>query len=341
MRSWRSGSSRSGWPRGCCPRVHEYAARFGLTTERLSLAAPGCLVMHPGPMNEGVEIAPDVANGPRSLITEQVANGVPVRMAVLALCTGVAGRMSATATRAVRGEVGEHASLELTAWALDPVAGRSGPARLVVRDGILESIAWLDDAPGRRRSRRHRGTRLPRPPRASSRARQRGRGDRRQRARGGGPRRVHRGVRDAQHDAADRQRGGGPGDPRAPRPRPARPSGCCRSAPPPRVGRGSASRRSASSSTPAPSAFSDDGAPIQATELFRNALAYAGMLGVPADRPSRGSGADGRRRGARRPRRDRARAARLARRPPRPTPSPATSPSSRRSSATSRPPGCT
>lgn len=75
---------------GLLPSVHEYAARFGLTTERLSLAAPGCLVMHPGPMNEGVEIAPEVANGPRSLITEQVANGVPVRMAVLALCTGVA-----------------------------------------------------------------------------------------------------------------------------------------------------------------------------------------------------------------------------------------------------------
>jgi aspartate carbamoyltransferase catalytic subunit len=75
---------------GLLPSVHEYAARFGLTTERLSAAAPGCLVMHPGPMNEGVEIAPDVANGPRSLITEQVANGVPVRMAVLALCTGAA-----------------------------------------------------------------------------------------------------------------------------------------------------------------------------------------------------------------------------------------------------------
>ena len=75
---------------GLLPSVHEYAARFGLTTERLSLAAPGCLVMHPGPMNEGVEIAPDVANGPRSLITEQVANGVPVRMAVLVLCTGAA-----------------------------------------------------------------------------------------------------------------------------------------------------------------------------------------------------------------------------------------------------------
>jgi aspartate carbamoyltransferase catalytic subunit len=75
---------------GLLPSVHEYAVRFGLTTKRLSFASPGCLVMHPGPMNEGVEIAPDVANGPRSLITEQVANGVPVRMAVLALCTAAA-----------------------------------------------------------------------------------------------------------------------------------------------------------------------------------------------------------------------------------------------------------
>ena len=75
---------------GLLPSVHEYAARFGLTTERLADAAPGCLVMHPGPMNEGVEIAADVANGPRSLITEQVANGVPIRMAVLALCTRAA-----------------------------------------------------------------------------------------------------------------------------------------------------------------------------------------------------------------------------------------------------------
>jgi aspartate carbamoyltransferase catalytic subunit len=76
---------------GLLPSLHEYAARFGLTTGRLSLAAPGCLVMHPGPMNEGVEIAPDVASGPRSLVTEQVENGVAVRMAVLALCAGAGG----------------------------------------------------------------------------------------------------------------------------------------------------------------------------------------------------------------------------------------------------------
>jgi aspartate carbamoyltransferase catalytic subunit len=76
---------------GLLPSIHEYAARYGLTAERLQLAAPGCVVLHPGPMNEGVEIAPDVAAGPRSLVTEQVANGVPVRMAVLSLAWSTIG----------------------------------------------------------------------------------------------------------------------------------------------------------------------------------------------------------------------------------------------------------
>ena len=74
---------------GLLPSVHEYAARFGLTAERLRLAREGCLVMHPGPMNEGVEIAPDVASSAQSLVTEQVANGVAIRMAVLSLATSV------------------------------------------------------------------------------------------------------------------------------------------------------------------------------------------------------------------------------------------------------------
>jgi aspartate carbamoyltransferase catalytic subunit len=76
---------------GLLPSLGEYAARFGLTEERLALASPDCLVMHPGPMNEGVEIAPDVAAGPRSLVTRQVESGVAVRMAVLALVASAAG----------------------------------------------------------------------------------------------------------------------------------------------------------------------------------------------------------------------------------------------------------
>jgi aspartate carbamoyltransferase catalytic subunit len=82
---------------GLLPSLHEYAARFGLDRERLALAAPACLVMHPGPMNEGVEIAADVAAGPRSLVTEQVANGVAIRMAVLALVASAAGLGAASA----------------------------------------------------------------------------------------------------------------------------------------------------------------------------------------------------------------------------------------------------
>jgi aspartate carbamoyltransferase catalytic subunit len=73
---------------GLLPSLREYAARYGLTRERLALARPGALVMHPGPMNEGVEIAPDVAAGSQSVITDQVTNGVAVRMAVLYLLAG-------------------------------------------------------------------------------------------------------------------------------------------------------------------------------------------------------------------------------------------------------------
>jgi aspartate carbamoyltransferase catalytic subunit len=73
---------------GLLPSLREYAARFGLTRERLALAKPAALVMHPGPMNEGVEIAPDVAILDRSVITEQVRNGVAVRMALLYLLAG-------------------------------------------------------------------------------------------------------------------------------------------------------------------------------------------------------------------------------------------------------------
>jgi len=74
---------------GLLPSLREYAARYGLTRERLALAHPEAVVLHPGPMNEGVEIAPDVAAGTQSLIEEQVRNGVAVRMALLYLLAGV------------------------------------------------------------------------------------------------------------------------------------------------------------------------------------------------------------------------------------------------------------
>ena len=68
---------------GHLPSLREYARIYGINQKRLELAKPGVLVMHPGPMNEGVEIDPEVAHGARSVIQEQVTNGVAVRMALL------------------------------------------------------------------------------------------------------------------------------------------------------------------------------------------------------------------------------------------------------------------
>ena len=68
---------------GLVPSLEEYHRDYGLTEERLRRAAPHAVVLHPGPMNRGVEIDDDVADGPQSLILRQAANGVAVRMAVL------------------------------------------------------------------------------------------------------------------------------------------------------------------------------------------------------------------------------------------------------------------
>jgi aspartate carbamoyltransferase catalytic subunit len=77
------------------PTVREYYDFFALTPERLKLAKKDCLVMHPGPMNRGVEIDSRVADGPQSVILEQVTNGVAVRMAVLYLLAGGHGEPAA------------------------------------------------------------------------------------------------------------------------------------------------------------------------------------------------------------------------------------------------------
>ena len=71
------------------PDVAAYHAEWGLTARRLERAHPDAIVMHPGPMNRGVEISSNVADGPRSRILRQVALGVVVRMAVLARACGV------------------------------------------------------------------------------------------------------------------------------------------------------------------------------------------------------------------------------------------------------------
>ena len=73
---------------GFFPSLREYFRVFGMTEARLRLARPDVMIMHPGPMNRGVEIASEVADGPYSVILDQVANGVAVRMAVLYLLAG-------------------------------------------------------------------------------------------------------------------------------------------------------------------------------------------------------------------------------------------------------------
>jgi aspartate carbamoyltransferase catalytic subunit len=70
------------------PSLREYTSTYGLTAERARLLPPSALVMHPGPVRRGIEIAAEVADGPMSVITTQVANGVAVRMAVLYLLLG-------------------------------------------------------------------------------------------------------------------------------------------------------------------------------------------------------------------------------------------------------------
>ena len=73
------------------PSIREYRLLYGLTEERLKWAKPDAMIMHPGPVNRGVEISQAVADGPQSVIDEQVTNGVAVRMAVLYLLCGAQG----------------------------------------------------------------------------------------------------------------------------------------------------------------------------------------------------------------------------------------------------------
>ena len=76
---------------GLLPDVNEYSKIWGIDAKKLSLARPNAVIMHPGPMNEGIEISTDIAHGPRSLIKDQVLNGVAIRMAVLQAYCGSEG----------------------------------------------------------------------------------------------------------------------------------------------------------------------------------------------------------------------------------------------------------
>ena len=70
------------------PSLREYSRFFGLNPEAMNKAKQGVIIMHPGPINRGVELHPDLADGPYSVILDQVTNGVAVRMALLYLLLG-------------------------------------------------------------------------------------------------------------------------------------------------------------------------------------------------------------------------------------------------------------
>ena len=140
---------------GLLPSLHEYAARFGLTRGAAALArAPTASSCTPGPMNEGVEIAPDVAAGPRSLITEQVANGVAVRMAVLRSYLGrgrpgrrpAGGPSSRSTTRARGGGRATGRPRPRGAWLVDPAAGREGRRDSSSATASSSPVTWLEEA---------------------------------------------------------------------------------------------------------------------------------------------------------------------------------------------------
>ncbi|MFH0771154.1 MAG: aspartate carbamoyltransferase catalytic subunit [Candidatus Omnitrophota bacterium] len=76
------------------PSIREYSMRFGLDSDKMKYAKKDVLIMHPGPVNRGVEITPEIADGPYSVILEQVTNGIAVRMAVLYLVSGIKERIN-------------------------------------------------------------------------------------------------------------------------------------------------------------------------------------------------------------------------------------------------------
>jgi aspartate carbamoyltransferase catalytic subunit len=78
------------------PSAREYSRYFGLNSDRMRALKPDAIVMHPGPMNRGLEITADAADGARSVIVEQVANGVSIRMAVLYLLLAGSQEIGAT-----------------------------------------------------------------------------------------------------------------------------------------------------------------------------------------------------------------------------------------------------
>ncbi len=129
------------------PSTREYSKLYALTSEKLAYAKPGALVMHPGPMNRGLEISSGVADGDHSAIREQVSNGVAVRMAVLYLLAGLKSRSGDRMKILIKNaRLIDPARPTSTRWT-SPDRGRSGKVAAV---GIQQPKRF------RRFARRHR-----------------------------------------------------------------------------------------------------------------------------------------------------------------------------------------
>ena len=126
------------------PGLGEYIRLFGLTKERAKLLKPDCLIMHPGPINRGVEIDSDLADGAQSVILDQVTNGLAVRMAVLYLCGGIATPMN---TIIRNGRI------------IDPANKRDEIADLLIVDGRIADLSATLNPQLRTRRDRCRATR--------------------------------------------------------------------------------------------------------------------------------------------------------------------------------------
>ena len=274
---------------GYIPSLREYNRVFGVSRERLDRAPRDILILHPGPMNRGVEIDSDVADGPHSVILDQVTNGVAVRMAVLYLLVGRqagAGR-SGEGRRRRRDDERDRAPARGGRVDRSVADARRRSRDVLIVDGKIEAVgrARRDDAAiamagddrlhGLRRVAGLHRRALP-----SARAGpRRSRDDRDRRARRGGGR-IHRGVRDAEHRSGHRQSGGGrlhhsPGADRATR------RASIRSARS-RVGQKGESLAEFGEMVGAGAvAVSDDGKPVVSAHLMRTALEYARTFGIP------------------------------------------------------------
>ncbi len=133
---------------GYIPSLREYNRVFGLSTARLDRAPKDLVIMHPGPMNRGVEIDSEVADGPHSVILPQVTNGVAVRMAVLYLLAGgapnwaddEAGRRGGREGGGKRSEAMSRPILLRGGRVIDPSRGSDGVADVLLQGGRIEAV---------------------------------------------------------------------------------------------------------------------------------------------------------------------------------------------------------